>query len=123
LECIAIVASGIYFISNTAGLVNYDLIVYTFTGAGGIVLATLMLRSDLTPRWLSLLGGIGYTVLLIGVTSDLLGLVDFDSPIGAAFYVPGALFEIAFPLLLIFRGFGRASTYATTSDPGRSSKP
>jgi Domain of unknown function (DUF4386) len=107
LECIAIVASGIFFLSSASGFLNYDLLVYAFTGAGGIVLATLLLRSDLTPRWLSLLGGIGYAALLTGVASELLGWVDFDSPIGAAFYVPGALFEVAFPLLLIFRGFGR----------------
>jgi hypothetical protein len=111
-ECIVIVATGAYFISSTTGFVSYDLVVYTFTGGGGIVLATLLLRSDLAPRWLSLLGGIGYAVLLIGVASDLLCLVDFDSPFGAAFYVPGALFEIAFPLLLIFWGFRRAPTDA-----------
>jgi hypothetical protein len=114
VEGVAIVALGIFFISSTTGFVDYDLLVYTFTGAGGIVLATLLLRSDLAPRWLSLLGGIGYAVLLIGVVSDLLGWVDFDSAIGAAFYVPGALFEVAFPLLLVFRGFGRASTSSAT---------
>jgi hypothetical protein len=112
VECLVIVATGIHFISSTTGFENYDLLVYTFTGAGGIALASVLLRSDLAPRWLSLVGGIGYAVLLIGVASDLLGFVDFDSAIGAAFYVPGALFEIAFPLLLIFRGFGRATTYA-----------
>ena len=103
---IVIIAVGIYFISSTTGFVNYDLLVYTFTGAGGIVLAILLLRSDLAPLWLSLLGGIGYAVLLIGVASDLLGMVDFDSPIRAVFYVPGAVFEITFPFPLIFRGFG-----------------
>lgn len=107
LECIVIIAVGIYFISSTTGFVNYDLLVYTFTGAGGMVLATLLWRSDLAPRWLYRLAGFGYAVLLIGVASDLFGLVDFDSPIGTAFYVPGALFEIAFPFFLIFRGFGR----------------
>jgi hypothetical protein len=108
VECIVIVTIGIYFITCRASFANYDLLVYAFTGAGGIALATRLLRSDLAPQWLSLLEGIGYAVLLIGVTSDLLGVVDFDSPIGSAFYVPGALFEIAFPLLLIFQGFGRA---------------
>jgi Domain of unknown function (DUF4386) len=107
-ECIVIVAFGFALFWSKTGFVNYDLLIYTFTGAGGIVLTALLIRSDLTPRWLSLLGGIGYAVLLIGVASDLLGFVDFDSPIGAAFYVPGALFEIAFPLLLIFWGFGRS---------------
>jgi hypothetical protein len=105
MECIVIVAIGIYFISSKTDLKVYDLLVYTFTGTGGIVLAILLWRSGLAPRWLSLLGGAGYVVLLIGVTSDFLGLVDFDSPLGAAFYGPGALFEIAFPLLLILRGF------------------
>jgi hypothetical protein len=114
LECIVIVGFGIYFVLSQTGFANYGLLIYTFTGAGGIVLAALLLRSDLAPRWLSLLGGIGYAILLIGAASDLLGLVDFDSPIGSTFYVPGALFEIAFPLLLIFRGFGYASTDAAT---------
>jgi hypothetical protein len=100
-----IVAIGIYFFGNKTGFVNYDLLVYIFTGTGGIVLTILLLRSDLAPQWLSLLGGIGYAILLIGVASDLLGFVDFDSSIGVAFYVPGALFEIAFPLLLMFWGF------------------
>jgi Domain of unknown function (DUF4386) len=106
-ECIVIVAFGFYFFWSKTDFVNYDLLIYTFTGVGGIVLTILLLRSDLAPRWLSLLGGIGYAVLVIGVVSDLFGLVEFDSSIGAAFYVPGALFEIAFPLLLIFWGFGR----------------
>jgi hypothetical protein len=120
VECIVIVAIGIFFISSTSGFSNYDLLVYTFTGVGGIVLATLLLRSDLAPRWLSLLGGIGYAVLLMGVASDLLGWVDFDSPFGAAFYVPGALFELAFPLVLIFRGFGRALPAMHQSNQRRS---
>jgi hypothetical protein len=80
VECFVIVAIGIYFISSKTGFANYDLLIYTFTGAGGIVLAILLLRSDLAPVWLSLLGSIGYAVLLIGVASDIHGLVDFDSP-------------------------------------------
>ncbi|MFJ2239320.1 DUF4386 family protein [Streptomyces sp. NPDC087859] len=65
----------------------------------------LLLRSGLVARWLSALGLVGYAVLLAGVASDLLGLLDINSGAGAMFYVPGGLFEAVLPLLLIFKGF------------------
>ncbi|MCX5358120.1 DUF4386 domain-containing protein [Streptomyces sp. NBC_00124] len=104
-ECAAIIAVGCYFLVSKNELTDYDLLVYVFSGAGGLVLSYLLLRSGLVARWLSVLGLLGYAVLLAGVASDLLGLVDINSGAGAAFYVPGGLFEAVLPLLLIFKGF------------------
>ncbi|QDQ09483.1 DUF4386 domain-containing protein [Streptomyces spectabilis] len=105
MECAAIVAVGCYFLVSKNELTDYALLVYAFSGAGGLVLSYLLLRSGLVARWLSVLGLVGYAVLLAGVASDLLGFVDINSGAGTAFYVPGGLFEAVLPLLLIFKGF------------------
>ncbi|CRK57737.1 hypothetical protein [Alloactinosynnema sp. L-07] len=104
-ECTAIVAFGAYFLMSHNNFRDYDLIVYTLAAAGGLALCTLLLRSGLTPRWLSLAGLAGYAILLLGVVVDLLGITDLDSDAGFAFFIPGGLFELAFPLLLIIKGF------------------
>ncbi|MEV0261136.1 DUF4386 domain-containing protein [Streptomyces sp. NPDC050617] len=105
MEGTAIVAVGVYFLASHNQYEDYDLLVYALSGAAGLVLSCLLLRSGLAERWLSLLGVVGYAALLAGVLTDALGAADLDSGVGIAFLVPGGLFEIAFPLLLIFRGF------------------
>ncbi|MFD4478339.1 DUF4386 family protein [Streptomyces sp. NPDC058471] len=97
-------------------MTDYELLVYAFSGAAGLVLSCLLLRSGLVARWLSVLGLVGYGVLLAGVASDLLGLVDINSGAGTAFYVPGGLFEAVLPLLLIFKGFRLIVPAPGTSD-------
>ncbi|MEU5685857.1 DUF4386 domain-containing protein [Streptomyces venezuelae] len=104
-ECAAIVAVGCYFLASKNELTDYALLVYAFSGAGGLALSYLLLCAGLVARWLSVLGLVGYAVLLAGVGSDLLGLVDINSGAGVLFYVPGGLFEVLLPLLLIFKGF------------------
>lgn len=107
-ECLVIVSAGTYMLSVEHWLDNYDLFVYVFTATGGIVLSYLLYTSKLIPRSLSALGLIGYSLLLLGIPGDLLGLADLDSPIGMAlFFLPGGLFELALPVLLIIRGFRR----------------
>jgi len=104
-EGAVLIAVGCYFLVSKSELTDYDLLVFAFSGAGGLILSYLLLRSGLVARWLSVLGLVGYAVLLAGVASDLLGLVDINSVAGSAFYVPGGLFEAVLPLLLIFKGF------------------
>ncbi|MFI2235724.1 DUF4386 domain-containing protein [Streptomyces chrestomyceticus] len=104
-EGAAILAVGIYFLSGRHRFEDYDLLVYALSGAAGLVLSYLLLRSGLVAKWLSLLGLAGYAALLAGVVADALGAADLDSGAGIAFLVPGGLFEIAFPLLLIFKGW------------------
>jgi hypothetical protein len=81
--------------------------VYALSGAAGLFLASALLTSRLVPRGLSLLGIVGYAALLLGVVRDLLGIADLAPASGAGivFLVPGGLFGLAFPLLLIVRGF------------------
>ncbi len=108
LECAAILGSGAVMLAADRELPWYENLVYVFTGAGGILLALLLLRSGLTRRWISLLGLVGYPVLLLGVLADMLGVVDLGSNAGAGFFVPGGLFEIVLPLQLLAFGFRRA---------------
>lgn len=56
------------------------------------------------PAWFAVWGGAGYVLLAVGAVTDLL------AP-GAGVYlaVPGGLFEIAFGVLLIVRGFPRTA--------------
>lgn len=80
--------------------------VYALSGAAGLLLAWAMLTSRLMPPSPSVLGIVGYAALLLGVVCDLLGIAGLAPASGAgiAFLIPGGLFELAFPLLLIVRG-------------------
>ena len=106
IECIAILGVGWYFLRSKVWLENYDLLIYTFTSIGGIILSYLLYISRLVPKYLSLLGIIGYIVLLLGIPTDLSGLADLDSNTGILFFTPGGLFEIVLPLWLFIKGFG-----------------
>ncbi|MBP2326556.1 hypothetical protein JOF56_006941 [Kibdelosporangium banguiense] len=105
-ECLVLLVAA----ADVAASGTYELLVYAFSGVGGLALSGLLLRSGLVPRWLATLGIVGYAALLAGVVSDLLGLSRLDSGIGVAFYVPGGLFELALPLLLLVKGFTRAES-------------
>lgn len=90
----------------------YEPVVYAFTGAGGLVLSVLLLRSGLVPRWLAVLGVVGYAALLTGVAFAASGLSDLDSGAGFVFYVPGGVFELLLPILLLVKGFTRERAHA-----------
>ncbi|RLK61888.1 DUF4386 family protein [Actinokineospora cianjurensis] len=97
-ECLVLLAAA-------ADLVTGPLLVYAFTGAAGLALAIVLVTSRLVPLLLAVLGVIGYLSLLVGAVLDLLNLSSLDSGPGIAFYVPGGLFELALPVLLLVRGF------------------
>ena len=104
-------AEGLVLLGIAAtGAEGYDPVVYVFTGAGGLVLSVLLLRSGLVPHWLAVLGVVGYAVLLAGVASEALGLSDMDTAF--VFFVPGGLFELALPILLLVKGFTRERAHA-----------
>lgn len=69
-------------------------------GIGSLLLVTLLYKSRIIPRALSLFGFAGYAIFLVGTIAEL-----FGNPIGDPMSIPGGLFEIALSLLLIFRGF------------------
>jgi hypothetical protein len=105
LECLAIVAVGASLLATGRALHHDHLVIYSFTAVGGIVLSYLLLVSGLVPRGLSMLGLIGYAVLLAGVPAALAGIAELDAGWGVLFLVPGGLFELALPLLLLVKGF------------------
>jgi hypothetical protein len=105
LECSAIVLAGASMLATGRELQHYELLIYSFTAVGGIIFSYLLYVSELVPRGLSLLGILGYVVLGVGIPAALVGLADLDSGWGTLFFVPGALFELALPLLLLVKGF------------------
>jgi hypothetical protein len=100
-------AEGVVLLATGA---QYVPVVYAFSGVGGLVLSVLLLRSGLVPRWLAVLGVIGYATLLAGVVFAATGLSDLDSDF--VFFVPGGLFELALPILLLVKGFTKERAHA-----------
>lgn len=73
--------------------------------AGSVFFCYILYKNRLIPRSLSTLGFIGYLLLL---ASSLLSIIGFEDT--TLFYIPGALFEIIFPLWLLIKGFGSQTT-------------
>jgi hypothetical protein len=67
---------------------------------GSLLLCHVLYRSRLVPRFLSFIGIIGYAALLASACLAILG-----QEIGPVLYVPGAIFEIVFPVWIIVKGF------------------
>jgi Domain of unknown function (DUF4386) len=105
LEGAAIVLLGAFMLTTRRALAHDDLLIYSLTAAGGIVLSHLLYVSRLVPRHLAMLGMLGYVALLVGVLAAALGLTELDAGWGMLFLAPGGLFELVFPLLLLARGF------------------
>ncbi|KEQ27580.1 DUF4386 domain-containing protein [Paenibacillus tyrfis] len=68
-------------------------------GLYSLLFCTLLYRTKLIPRFLSVLGLIGYASLSASAIAELMGHN------GMVLYAPGALFEIMMPLWLIVKGF------------------
>lgn len=69
-------------------------------GVGSVALCVVLYQYGLAPRLLSLLGLCGYVAL---IAYGVLGMLGREP--GFALFIPGAIFEIAFPLWLIVKGF------------------
>jgi hypothetical protein len=52
------------------------MLVYLYTAIGGLMLSSMLLRTRLVPRGLSVLGLIGYAARLRASVLDMLGLID-----------------------------------------------
>ena len=68
------------------------------------------LRVGLIPRAFAAFALVGYFVHLTGVIAELLGF-----PIGTMLLIPGALFEVALPFWLFFKGFN-AGAYGKAAE-------
>lgn len=71
-----------------------------FLGIGSLMLCYVMLRAQLVPAWLAGLGLLGYGLLMTSVLLELIG-----APENTLLFIPGAVFEIAFPIWLFVKGF------------------
>ncbi|MGW6377190.1 DUF4386 domain-containing protein [Rhodococcus sp. NPDC055112] len=116
LECLAIGAVGAYLLATKSQFEQYELLIYLFSGIAGLILSFVLLRTGFVPAWLAWLGLVGYGVLLLAIPAGLLDIAALDSGPGVLMYVPGGLFELILPILLITKGFHTPSTRVAGSD-------
>lgn len=116
LDFVFILANGVFLLSLFKLLQNYDLMIYAANGIGGLIFSYVLYRSKLIPRSLSVLGLIGYAVLLIGVPLELFGYINMDIGAGLTFYVPGGLFELILPIWLFVKGFNSSAIASVSAD-------
>ena len=87
-----------------------------FLGLGGLIITTMLYRSKLVPRWISMIGIIGYALLLPAFALALFGAFD-PTPgaggLGSLLAVPVAIWEIILmPVWLFKKGFNTAGISA-----------
>jgi hypothetical protein len=104
-EGLMIVSAGIYMLATKNELAHYDAFIYVFTASAGLIFSYLLYVSGLIPRFLAVLGLVGYISLWIGIPVSLIGDVQLDAGWGLIFVALGAVFELVVPLVLIFKGF------------------
>lgn len=69
-------------------------------GIGGIVLSYFLFKTSMVPKIIAFMGIVGYIFLFSKSIADILGYeTDFW------LFMPGALFELIFPLWIILKGF------------------
>jgi hypothetical protein len=94
-------------------------------GLGGVVLTSLLYRARLVPRFISVVGFIGYALLLPAGVLTLLGVLDTlpGSP-GSLLVIPVALFEIILmPIWLYAKGFNMSATASEAVKPAVNAVP
>jgi hypothetical protein len=67
---------------------------------GALFMTWFLFRTGMVPRSLALLGVVGYAVLLAGTIAEI-----FAIHVGLILSLPGGLFEVAFGIWLIAKGF------------------
>jgi Domain of unknown function (DUF4386) len=84
-------------------------------GLGCVFLCSLLFRTRLIPRSLSIWGAIGYALLMAGTIAEIFGI-----HIGLAFSIPGGLFELALGFWLLIKGFQPDVYGSVAASPSRS---
>ena len=115
IECLVILAGGMYLVLRLQFMWNYEMIIFLFTGIGGLILSYLLYQSRLVPRWLSVLGLVGYAMLSIGAVFDMAGVMQMNSSVGMWVYLPGGLFELFLPIWLFIKGFNASAIAAVST--------
>jgi hypothetical protein len=89
-------------------------------GLGSIPLCYLLYRTKIIPQFISVLGLIGYAAL---ISSALLEVFGYSTGVVIFLYLPGALFEIIFPIWLIVKGFKPSKDASEPASPNVASPP
>ncbi|MCF4097790.1 DUF4386 domain-containing protein [Maritalea mediterranea] len=76
----------------------------TLWGVGGLLMCAVLWRTQLVPRSLAILGVVGYTIFIVGTTSEF-----FLSGWGVMLSIPGGLFEVGLSIWLIAKGFNASA--------------
>ena len=118
IECAVIIGGGMYMLFLLRQMWKYEMILFLFTGLGGLIFSYLLYRSQLVPRLLSVLGAIGYAMLLLGVSLNMLGYVDTNAGAGMLLYLPGGLFELFLPIWLFVKGFNSSAITSVSTKTG-----
>ena len=79
-------------------------IAMTALGVAGLILCTVLLRTRLLPRFLSVWGLVGYGIILVGSVLEILGF-----HLSSVHAIPGGLWEVFIGVWLITKGFNRSS--------------
>jgi hypothetical protein len=74
-------------------------------GINSFLLAHLMLRSGLVPRWIALIGVVGGPVVLASSTAVLFGAYEQVSAIAGLFAFPVFIWEMSLAAYLVVKGF------------------
>jgi hypothetical protein len=78
-------------------------------GIGSLFFCFALCRFGIAPRFLAIWGFVGYASFAAGSLLELVGVAGA----GLVSAIPGGLFEIAFGIWLIVRGFGATAQVAT----------
>ncbi len=78
-------------------------------GLGSFFLCWLLFRQRRIPILLALIGVVGYFALFVSGWLGLFGLSEYSTIL----FIPGAIFEIAFPIWLFIKGFPTSSPSKT----------
>jgi len=82
-------------------------------GIGSLMVCYLLFQSNLIPRFMSVLGLVGYASLIISALFEV-----FGTNTGMILFLPGALFEIVFPIWLIVKGFNSSAIDSQSTKTG-----
>jgi hypothetical protein len=88
-------------------------------GLGGIILTVILYQTKLVPRFISVVGLIGYAWLVPLAILSLLGVVDtLPGTLGSILVIPVAVFEIILmPIWLYTKGFNVSATASGSLKP------
>ena len=83
----------------------------------GLILGYLMYRSGLVPRRMAVLGLIAGPVLIARFVGILFGVFEPMSALGSVMVVPEFIWELAFGIWLIVKGFDPSAVASLSTDP------